>query len=256
MAQNVRNLCQIAPKPRTGRILGYVAQNHIPRAPSPPATPHFLWFPTLRLTQRDVYTPVPVVTWWSHRAARAAHSGGQRWVHHGPRGGKKDFFQSCSQTTWDAQKVFSAHFETMVTRFCLYEIPKCLGNGSFWDQKWFKNGWKMCFSKSDPGPFGMLKQVFLAHFEPLVTGFGPLTIPKSFQNELFWNPKLVKNGSKMCFSKCYSGPFGVHKEVNCAHFDPVWTQFSPLCHMYAPSCTLHTYLRAILWSHVELGRGV
>ena len=45
---NVRRLCQQAPKPRTGRILGYlVAQNRILRAPSPPATPHFLWFPSL-----------------------------------------------------------------------------------------------------------------------------------------------------------------------------------------------------------------
>ena len=41
------------PKPSTGRILGYVAQIRIPRAPSPPATPHFLWFPSLRIAQRD-----------------------------------------------------------------------------------------------------------------------------------------------------------------------------------------------------------
>ena len=50
---NVRCLCQRGPKPSTGRILRYVAQNRIPRAPSPPATPHFLWFPTLRIAQRD-----------------------------------------------------------------------------------------------------------------------------------------------------------------------------------------------------------
>ena len=36
---NVRRLCQTSPKPRTGHILGYVAQNRIPRAPNPPATP-------------------------------------------------------------------------------------------------------------------------------------------------------------------------------------------------------------------------
>ena len=41
---NVRCLCQRGPKPRTGRILGYVAQNQIPKAPSPPATPQFLLF--------------------------------------------------------------------------------------------------------------------------------------------------------------------------------------------------------------------
>ena len=41
------------PKPFTDRILGYVAQNPIPRASSPPATPHFLWFPALGIAQRD-----------------------------------------------------------------------------------------------------------------------------------------------------------------------------------------------------------
>ena len=34
------------------------------------------------------------------------------------------------------------------------------------------------FSKSDPGPLGMLKQVFFAHFEHVVTHFGPWKIPK------------------------------------------------------------------------------
>ena len=84
------------PKPSKGRILGYVAQIRIPKAPSPPATPHFLWFPSLRIAQRATHTPVPVVTWWSRRAARPAHVGGQRWVHQGPRGEKNHFFQSCS----------------------------------------------------------------------------------------------------------------------------------------------------------------
>ena len=40
-------------KPRIGHIFGYMAQNAIPRAPSPPATPHFLWFPPLRIAQMD-----------------------------------------------------------------------------------------------------------------------------------------------------------------------------------------------------------
>ena len=38
---NMRYLCPTRPKPRTGRILGYVAQNQVPRAPIPPATPQF-----------------------------------------------------------------------------------------------------------------------------------------------------------------------------------------------------------------------
>ena len=89
-------MCTNPPKPSTGRILGSVAQNPIPRAPSPPATPHFLWFPSLRIAQRETQTPLPVVTWWSRWAARPAHGGGQRWVHQGPGGEKNHFFQSCS----------------------------------------------------------------------------------------------------------------------------------------------------------------
>ena len=100
---NVRYLCPTQPKPRTGRILGYVAQNQVPRAPIPPATPHFLWFPSLIIAQRDPYNLVPVVTSCSRCVAQPAHSGGQRWVHRGPWGEKNDFFQSCSMTTWDAQ---------------------------------------------------------------------------------------------------------------------------------------------------------
>ena len=40
-------------KPRIGHIFGYMAQNAIPRAPTPPATPHFLWFPPLTIAQTD-----------------------------------------------------------------------------------------------------------------------------------------------------------------------------------------------------------
>ena len=40
-------------KPRIGHIFGYMAQNAIWRAPTPPATPHFLWFPPLKIAQMD-----------------------------------------------------------------------------------------------------------------------------------------------------------------------------------------------------------
>ena len=40
-------------------------------------------------------------------------------------------------------------------------------------QKWVKN----TSTKSEPRPFGMLKQVSLARFEPVVTCFGPQKIP-------------------------------------------------------------------------------
>ena len=58
------------------------------------------------------------------------------------------------------KQVVLAHFEPVVTRFGPWKIPKCLEIGLFWDYKWVKNGSKTCFSKSGPGPFGMLKQVF------------------------------------------------------------------------------------------------
>ena len=106
MAKNgliVRYLCPTHPKPRRRRILGYVAQNQVPRARIPTGTPHFLWFPSLRIAQRDLYNLVPVVSSFSRRAAQPAHSGGQRWVNQGARGKKNVIFQSCSYTTGDAQ---------------------------------------------------------------------------------------------------------------------------------------------------------
>ena len=63
-------------KPRIGHIFGYMAQNAIPRAPTPPATPHFLWFPPLKIAQTDAYTPIPRPT----RLRQAASSSPNRWV--------------------------------------------------------------------------------------------------------------------------------------------------------------------------------
>ena len=45
------------------------------------------------------------------------------------------------------------------------------------------------------------------------------------------------------------------KQVFLARFEPVLTEFSPFHHMYAPRCALRTYLRAVWWSHLELGEG-
>ena len=67
---------------------------------------------------------------------------------------------------------------------------------------------KNIFSKVVPRPLGMLNQVFLAHFEPVVMRFGPWKIPKCLENGLFWDQKPVKNGSKMCFSKSDADHWG------------------------------------------------
>ena len=125
------------------------------------------------------------------------------------------------------KQAFLGCFEPLVARFGPWKFPKCLENGPFQDQKWVKNGSKSCFSKSDPGPFGMLKQVFSAHFEPVVTCFGPWEIPKCLENGSFWDQKWVKNGSKRHFSKSDPGPFGMLKQVFLARFEPIWTGFGP-----------------------------
>ena len=102
----------------------------------------------------------------------------------------------------------------------------------------------------------MLKQVFLACFEPVVTRFGPLKIPKCIENGPSSDQKWFKNGSKTHVSKSDTGPFGMLKQVFLAHLEPVLTEFSPFRPVYAPSCALRTYLRAVWRSHLELGRGV
>ena len=91
----------------------------------------------------------------------------------------------------------------------------------------------------------MLKEVFLAHFEPAVTPFGPWKIPKCFENCLVWDQKWLKNGSKTLFSKSDPGPFGMLKHVVLANFEPDLTQFRPLCHMHAASCALRMHLRTV-----------
>ena len=243
MAKNgltVRYLCPTQPKPRTGRILGYVAQNQVPRAPIAPATLHFLWFPSLRIAQRDSYTLVPVLTLCSRRAAQPAHSGSQRWVHRGPRGEKIIFFKVVPRPLGMLKQVFLARFEPVVARFGPRKIPKCLENGPFWDQKWLKNGSKTRFPKSDPGPFGMLKQVFLTRLEPVVPRFDPWKIPKCLEKGPVQHQKCVKNGSKTHFSESDPGQFGMLKQVILAHFEPFLIEFSPFCHMYAPRCALRT----------------
>ena len=115
---------------------------------------------------------------------------------------------------------------------------------------------KMTFFKFVPKPFGMLKQVFLGRFEPVVTRFGPCKIPKCLQKGPLSEQNWVKNGSQRCFSKSDPGPLGMLKQVFLAHFEPVLNECSPFRHMYAPNRTLRRYLRAIWWRHLELGRGV
>ena len=79
----------------------------------------------------------------------------------GPPGAKKKktVFKNDHGPHAMPKQVFLAQFVLMVARFGSREIPQCLENGLFWDKKWVKNGSKMCFSKNDPRPFGVPKQV-------------------------------------------------------------------------------------------------
>ena len=95
---------------------------------------------------------------------------------------KKFFFKVVPRPLGLLKQVFVGRVGPVVARFGPWKIPKCLENGPFQDQKWVENGSKTRFYKSDPGPFGMLKQVFLAHFEPMGARFGPWIIPKCLEN--------------------------------------------------------------------------
>ena len=74
---------------------------------------------------------------------------------------------------------FSAHFEPYYT-FGPRKISTCFENGPFLVEKWAKKGSKRHFSKSDPGPLGVLKQVFSAHVEPVCDGCWPTENRKMF----------------------------------------------------------------------------
>ena len=221
-----------------------------------PQPPTFCGFQASESPKR---TPRPPYQ-WSLCLAGGQHSPRTTGANGGPTrvpGAKKMiFFKVFPRPLGMPKQVFFGRFEPVGPRFGPCRVPKCLENGPFQDQKWVENGSKMRFSKSDSGPFAVLKQVFLAHFEPLVTRFAPWKTPKCLENGSFWDQKWVKNGSKTRFSKSDPGPFRMLKQVFLAHFEPVLTEFSPFHHRYAPFCALRTYLRAVWWSHPKLGRGV
>ena len=70
-----------------------------------------------------------------------------------------------------------------------------------------------------------------------------MEIPIFLEKGPFWEQKWAKNWSETHFSKSDLGPLGMHKQVFGAHFEPVLIEFSSFRYVYAPSCTLRTYLR-------------
>ena len=137
------------------------------------------------------------------------------------------------------KQVFLARFEPVVARYGPWKIPKCLENRLFQDQKCVKNGSKTRFSTSDRGPFGMLKQVLLAHFEPVtrrVLGHGKC------QNALKMGRFMTKNGSKMgqkrVFTKVIVG------QLRCSNkcFQAVLSPRSPvLAHGESPNAFTYDF---------------
>ena len=54
----------------------------------------------------------------------------------------------------------------------------------------------MCFSKDTFGLFWVHKQVERAHFEPMLSNFGPSQDRKGPENGLFWDHKWLKKRVK------------------------------------------------------------
>ena len=96
-------------------------------------------------------------------------------------------------------KCFLARFEPAVNVLAHGKSQNALKRGRFGAKKGSKMGQKTRFSKSDRGPFGMLKQVFLACFEPMVTCFGPWKIPKCLEKGPFWDQKKGQKWVKNAF---------------------------------------------------------
>ena len=98
-----------------------------------------------------------------------------------------------------------------------------------------QNGSKTQFSKSDSQPVRMLKQVFFARFETVVTPFGPWKIQNCLENGPFWDkkwhfgifrgPKRVPTGSKLAKNTCLSITNGPRSLLKKCVFDAFLTHF-------------------------------
>ena len=89
-----------------------------------PQPPTFCGFEASESRNQTPRPPYPVVTWCSRRAGQPTHHGGQRWVRRVLRAKKMIFFQSCSQTTEDAQTSVFRPFLARGGAFWAMENPK------------------------------------------------------------------------------------------------------------------------------------
>ena len=76
------------------------------------------------------------------------------------RGAKNDFFSKRILDHMECQnKCFWRVLSSWWPVLALVKAQNALKMGCFGINKWVKNGSKMCFSKNDPRPFGVPKQV-------------------------------------------------------------------------------------------------
>ena len=79
---------------------------------------------------------------------------------------------------------------------------------------------------------GVHKQVEQAHFEPMLSNFGPSQGRQGLENWPIWDHKWLKNGSKPWFSKNDPSPLVVPKHMYTAHFEPLLSRSHPLFSAY------------------------
>ena len=133
------------------------------------------------------------------------------------------------------QNRLTSHLDPCTSAHLVAPARPAHGGGQRWVHRG-PQGKKNIFSKVVPRPLGMLKQVFLGCFEPVVARFGPWKIPKCLENGPFQDQKWVKNGSKTHFFKSDLGPFWMLKQVFLGRFEPAATHFGPwkICAVFGP----------------------
>ena len=90
----------------------------------------------------------------------------------------------------------------------------------------------MCFSKDTFGLFGVHKQVQWAHFEPMLSNFGPSEGRKGLEIRPIWDHKWLKNASNPWFSKNDPSPVVVPKWMDIAPYEPLLSRSHPLSSAY------------------------
>ena len=90
----------------------------------------------------------------------------------------------------------------------------------------------MSFSKDPFGLFRLRNQVEWAHFQPMLSNFGPAKADRALKNGPFGATNRSKTGQKHCFPNLYPCPVLVPKRMYTAHFEPLLSRFHLLSVSY------------------------